>query len=91
MLAHPTLLNKNIFKEIINLNFDGIEAKYYRNKENETEYFMSIAKKKNIIYTAGSDFHSLNKLDMKHGTLGQIYLESDEISDFIKILNLNGN
>lgn len=91
VLAHPTLLNKNIFKEIINLNFDGIEAKYYRNKENETEYFIDIAKKKNIVYTAGSDFHSLNKIDIKHGTLGQIYLENDEINDFLKILNLKEN
>ena len=87
VLAHPILLNKNIFHEIINLNFDGIEAKYYRNKDEETEYFINIAKEKNIIYTAGSDFHNLNKIDLKHGTLGQIYLENEEITNFINILN----
>ena len=91
VLAHPTLLNKSIFNEIIDLNFDGIEAKYYKNKEEETEYFISVAKEKNIIYTAGSDFHNLTKVDIKHGTLGQIYLEKDEITNFINILNINDN
>lgn len=89
VLAHPTLLDRNTFLKIINLNFDGIEAKYYRNKENETEYFMNVAKEKNLIYTAGSDFHSLKKVDLKHGTLGQIYLEEDEINKFLNLLNLN--
>lgn len=87
VLAHPTLLNRATFEQIINLNFDGIEAKYYRNKDYETEYFINIAKEKKIIYTAGSDFHSLKKIDLKHGTLGQIYLEKEEIDNFLKILN----
>ncbi|GAA0110117.1 PHP domain-containing protein [Clostridium tertium] len=89
VLAHPTLLDRSVFEQIINLNFDGIEAKYYRNKDNETEYFINVAKKKNIIYTAGSDFHSLKKVDLKHGTLGQIYLENEEIDNFLNILNLS--
>lgn len=87
VLAHPTLLRKDIFQELFKLNFDGIEAKYYRNKENETDYFINMAEEKGVIYTAGSDFHSLRKVDLKHGTLGQIYLEEDEISEFIKALN----
>ena len=90
VLAHPTLLSRDIFEDIINLNFDGIEAKYYRNKEEDTDYFINVAKEKGIIYTAGSDFHSLKKVDLKHGILGQIYLEKEEIDDFIKILGLNG-
>lgn len=87
VLAHPTLLKRDIFEQIFKLDFDGIEAKYYRNKENETEHFIEMARKKGIIYTAGSDFHSLKKVDLKHGTLGQIYLESDEIERFITSLN----
>ncbi|WP_411169237.1 PHP domain-containing protein [Clostridium sp. MB05] len=90
VLAHPTLLSRDIFEDIINLNFDGIEAKYYRNKDEDTDYFINVAKEKGIIYTAGSDFHSLKKVDLKHGTLGQIYLEKEEIDDFISILGLNG-
>ena len=90
VLAHPTLLKREAFNELINLNFDGIEAKYYRNKENETEYFISMAKEKGIIYTAGSDFHSLRKVDLKHGTLGQIFLEEDEIKVFLDKLYEKG-
>ena len=80
------LIRKGKFKKC-QIDYDGIEAKYYRNKENETEYFIEMARKKGIIYTAGSDFHSLKKVDLKHGTLGQIYLESDEIERFITSLN----
>lgn len=86
VLAHPTLLKREIFLELVKLNFDGIEAKYYRNKEDETEYFISVAESKGVIYTAGSDFHSLRKVDLKHGTLGQIYLEESEIERFLSSL-----
>lgn len=86
VLAHPTLLKCNVFNRLIELNFDGIEAKYYRNKENDTERFIKVARDRSIIYTAGSDFHSLGKVDTKHGTLGQIYLEEDEIKKFLSIL-----
>ena len=50
-----------------------------------------MAEEKGIIYTAGSDFHSLKKIDLKHGTLGQIYLENDEIEIFLKALNKGDN
>lgn len=86
VLAHPTLLKREAFEKIIDLNFDGIEARYYRNKPGEEEYFIKVAKEKNIIYTAGSDFHRLSKVDLKHGTLGQIYLEEEEIENFLNIL-----
>lgn len=86
VLAHPVVLKRDIFKSLMNLDFDGLEAKYYRNKECETEYYMKVAKEKGIIYTAGSDFHSLNKNDLKHGTLGQIFLEEEEIDNFLNIL-----
>ncbi len=86
VLAHPTLLKGEVFLELFKMNFDGIEAKYYRNKDFETEYFIKMAGEKGIIYTAGSDFHYLKKVDFKHGTLGQIYLEEGEIEKFISCL-----
>lgn len=86
ILAHPILLKREVFYDIVNLKFDGIEAKYYRNKEEDTEEFLKVVKEKGMIYTAGSDFHSLNKIDLKHGTLGQIFLEEEEIKDFLKRL-----
>lgn len=87
VLAHPIVLKKDLFLKLIEFDFDGIESKYYRNKEEETEYYVNVAKKKRMLYTAGSDFHCLNKDDYKHGTLGQIYLEEDEINSFLKNLN----
>lgn len=86
VLAHPTLLKREIFSNLIEMNFDGIEAKYYRNKESETEYFINIAREKGLFYTAGSDFHSIRKADLKHGSLGQIFLYEDEIEIFISNL-----
>lgn len=86
MLAHPIVLKKNVFLRLIEFDFDGIEAKYYRNKEDETEYYINIAKERKLFYIVGSDFHCINKDDYKHGTLGQIYLEEDEIDIFLKRL-----
>lgn len=83
VLAHPVLLPKNDFDEIIKLNFDGIEAKYFSNTETDTKYFLNIAKEKNIFYTAGSDFHISNEKYRAHGLIGDVYLNSNEISDFI--------
>ena len=67
--------------KLLEYDFDGIEAKYYRNKEEDTEFFINVAKERNLVYTAGSDFHKLSKMDLKHGTLGQIYLEDEELRD----------
>lgn len=85
VLAHPVSLKREIFKSVIEYDFDGIEAKYFRNNDDDTEYFIKTARSRNIIYTAGSDFHTNKKLDLKHGTLGQIYLEGDEIEKFISL------
>lgn len=86
VLAHPVLLKRVVFNALIDLDFDGIEARYYRNTDEDTDFFINVAKEREIIYTAGSDFHSLKKVDLKHGTLGQIYLEEEEIVRFLNIL-----
>ena len=78
VLAHPVLLCKKDFDSIININFDGIEAKYFKNSENDTKYFIDIANKKNIIYTAGSDFHNCIECYRIHGMIGDVYLNGVE-------------
>lgn len=83
ILAHPVLLNRESFKQIINLNFDGLEAKYVSNTEEDTEYFLKVAKEKNLIYTAGSDFHDCNRFYRTHGIIGDVYLTEKEIYDFL--------
>lgn len=69
------------------MNFDGLEAKYFSNKNQDTEYFLKIAKDRNLLYTAGSDFHNCNKLYSTHGIIGDIYLNKIEIFNFLS----NGN
>lgn len=87
VLAHPVLLCKRDFDNIININFDGIEAKYFKNTEEDTKYFISIANKKQIIYTAGSDFHNFIESYRIHGMIGDVYLNNEEIKKFLKVLN----
>lgn len=84
VLAHPILICKEHFNEIINLDFDGIEAKYFKNSEKETNYFMNLAKERDIFYTAGSDFHTPIDEYRVHGLIGDAYLNYLEIEDFLK-------
>lgn len=88
ILAHPILLNSSDFKEIIQMNFDGLEAKYYCNAPEDTKYFVHVANSNNLIYTAGSDFHDYNKLCKSHGIIGDVYLNSEEISNLLFITKL---
>lgn len=87
VLAHPVLLCKRDFVNIININFDGIEAKYFKNTENDTKYFIDIANKRKMIYTAGSDFHNYIESYRLHGMIGDVYLNNEEIEKFLKVLN----
>ena len=86
VLAHPVLLCKRDFDNIININFDGIEAKYFKNTENDTKYFIDIANKRKMIYTAGSDFHNYIESYRLHGMIGDVYLNNEEIEKFLKVL-----
>ncbi|WP_048569256.1 PHP domain-containing protein [Clostridium cylindrosporum] len=84
VLAHPVLIEKEYTREIIDLPFDGIEAKYYRNTSRDTKIYINLAKKKNLFYTAGSDFHTNKTEDFNHGLIGEVYLDSKEIERFLK-------
>lgn len=86
VLAHPILINKNCLTEIINMPFDGIEAKHFRHTPSDMEFFIKIATESGLFYTAGSDFHTNKQTDLKHGLIGDIYLNSREIDEFLKIL-----
>lgn len=82
ILAHPILLKKNSFREIVALGLDGIEAIYPINTPNDTKRFKKFARNNDLVYTAGSDFHAYN--DYKHGNIGSRYLEGEELELFIK-------
>ena len=87
VLAHPVLLNRNEFNNVINLNFDGLEAKYYLNTDEDTEYFLNVAKNNNLLYTAGSDFHNKDGIRPEIGFVNtEFTLSEEEINEILRNL-----
>ncbi|MEF9950971.1 MAG: PHP domain-containing protein [Clostridium sp.] len=84
VLAHPVLISKECTRELIDMPFDGIEAKHYRNTLRDTKMYISLAKKKKLFYSGGSDFHTNKTVDFNHGLIGEVYLDSREIEKFLK-------
>lgn len=82
ILAHPVLIKKNDLEQIISYGVDGLEAIYPLNKESDTARLIGLARKYNLIITAGSDFHSYN--DYKHGNVGAVRLCGDDLNKFLK-------
>lgn len=83
VLAHPVLIPREEFNQIINMDFDGIEAKYFKNTDADTNYFLNVSKTQNLLYTAGSDFHRLKEMYRVHGLIGDVYLNNEEINSFL--------
>ncbi len=84
ILAHPTLIKRELVEEIVKLGFDGIEARYPLNKENDFEYFSNLAKKYSLFISAGSDFHG----DDRHAMIGTSVLNEEEFKPILKKLEL---
>ncbi|MBE7077666.1 MAG: PHP domain-containing protein [Clostridiales bacterium] len=63
VLAHPgritmTFLEReNLIEELISYGLDGIESYYTTHTEEETAYFLALAKKRGLLTTGGSDTH----------------------------------
>jgi hypothetical protein len=68
---------------IENMDFDGIEARYFLNNEQDTEFYIKFAKEKGLYYTAGSDFHTRIEEYRIHGLIGDVFLNAEEIEDFL--------
>ncbi|MFK5883557.1 MAG: PHP domain-containing protein [Candidatus Izemoplasma sp.] len=81
-LAHPTLMAREHLLDIIGFGFDGIEAVYPLNKPGETEFFRELAVKHNLVITAGSDYHGINK-DTRHGDVGEKFLDGEETENLL--------
>ena len=82
ILAHPILLKKNQYQDLIAMGMDGIEAIYPINTKEATKRFKKFALSHGLVYTAGSDFHSFN--DYKHGNIGCCPLEGEALTTFLK-------
>ncbi|WP_446899581.1 PHP domain-containing protein [Clostridium sp. LBM24168] len=88
VLAHPVLIRGIDVEEVIKLPFDGIEAIYVANTQEDTLRFINYANEYHKIISAGSDFHGMDSSDSKHATYpGQVYLEEDRIELFLRKLN----
>ena len=85
ILAHPLLIKKVDYKEILSLGVDGIECYYpYENKKDYHEVIKE-AQKRKILITGGSDYHG----PIIRNTMGKEYLEGEELEMFLKAINKN--
>jgi len=82
VLAHPKLLKPHIHDDVLKYDYDGIEAIYGTNTEEETNYYMNIAHQRGMIVTAGSDYHGIQN-DQKHKDVGYVALEGDLLEAFL--------
>lgn len=87
VLAHPVLIKSSSAEELLKFGFDGIEAIYHMNSESQTEYYIDLAKRNNLIITAGSDFHGISKEDGSHAEkIGTVSLNAELIDTFLEKL-----
>ena len=85
VLAHPKLIKKAPVEEILNFDLDGVEAIYFQNTKEETNFYISYCMKYNLLITCGSDCHGLSKDDIKHGYIGDMNIPSYYYNKFIDI------
>jgi len=69
IIAHPHLIeNVKIIRDLITMNFDGIEAYYGRFPAAAHERWLKIGQRKEWIITGGSDFHGTIKPNLPLGS-----------------------
>jgi len=84
VLAHPVRISDKNLHHLLDMPFDGIEAKYCHSNETDTSFFIDLASKNFSFYTGGSDFHTDNPKDRKHSLIGEPSLDEAEIKRFLE-------
>ncbi|WP_312649336.1 PHP domain-containing protein [Proteiniclasticum sp.] len=84
VLAHPVIYRKNTLEELLLHEFDGVECYYYLNDEEMTGKSLDIARRNNLLITAGSDFHGIQG-DIKHGYLGSMHYDPADLKPFLDL------
>lgn len=87
-LAHPKLINNTPVSEFLNMGFDGMEAIYYQNTLEETENFLEIAQKNNLLVSCGSDFHGNVETDLRHGDIGSVEMPEKYLMKLLNALDI---
>ncbi len=82
VLAHPVIYKKNTLEDLLSYDFDGLECYYYLNDEALTEKSLKLAQEKNLLITAGSDYHGIPG-DVKHGYLGSMTYDENHLTPFL--------
>lgn len=89
VLAHPGLIKeKKLINKILEHDFDGIETYHPSHSIEDALNFESLAKKHNLICTAGSDFHQIPTEDDIHDDLGSCSLPLGRIEKWKKEFEL---
>lgn len=57
ILAHPNNIEIEVLDDLIDRGLAGIEAASSYHDQAKTDHFLAFAKKRNLLVTAGSDFH----------------------------------
>lgn len=79
VLAHPYFLREGkALKELLSMNFDGIEAHYGNMPYSQRKVWEEVGKNRGWIITGGSDFHGSIKPQV---SLGASYSSDDTIKD----------
>ncbi|ETA79855.1 PHP domain-containing protein [Youngiibacter fragilis] len=82
VLAHPVIYKKNTLEDLLTYGFDGLECYYFLNSEELTNKSLLLAREKNLLVTAGSDYHGIRG-DKKHGYLASIEYDPDHLVPFL--------
>ena len=70
VLAHPYSLNRNdLILKFIEYGIMGLEAYYPEHTQSMVNFYLSLAKKYNLLITGGSDCHGLAKPEIKIGSI----------------------
>lgn len=85
VLAHPKLIKKVSAKEVLSFDFDGVEAIYFQNTNDENNFYTSFAMENKLIITCGSDCHGNNKNDTKHGFIGDMSISGYYYKKFMDL------
>lgn len=88
ILAHPILIKNSPLEDFLSIGLDGIEAIYFQNTAEDEIFLKDFAKKNNLLISAGSDCHGNLKGDTRHGDIGAMKMEKQDLEELLKNLSI---
>lgn len=82
VIAHPLLITKFNYQELVKYNIDGIEA-IYNYQDNIKNDVLNFTLNNKLIVTGGSDYHG----PVTRDSMGSIYLEDKYVNLFLSKIN----